>query len=76
MIQKSHEKNVYRRIWQYLFFKLLPQQHQYDIIVSSGVFGVHVGFKMIDILLNSLHFLYVKFLLSEKHLKIKLLKKH
>ena len=36
---KISRKNVYRRIWQLdLFRETLPQQHQYDIIVSSGVF--------------------------------------
>jgi predicted TPR repeat methyltransferase len=68
MIQKSHEKNVYRRIWQLdLFKEILPQQHQYDVIVSSGVFlEGHVSFKMIDILLNSLNpFGYIFFTLRE-----------
>ena len=68
MIQKSHEKNVYRRIWHLdLFKEVLPQQHQYDIVVSSGVFlEGHVSFRMIDILLNSLNpFGYVFFTLRE-----------
>jgi predicted TPR repeat methyltransferase len=56
MIQHSRDKNIYRQIWQLdLFKEVLPQQYQYDIIVSSGVFlEGHVGFKMIDILLNSI----------------------
>ena len=55
MIQKSREKNIYRQIWQLDLFKdVLPQQYQYDFIVSSGVFlEGHVSFKMVDILLNS-----------------------
>ena len=55
MIQKSREKNIYRQIWQLnLFEVVLPQQYQYDFIVSSGVFlEGHVSFQMIDILLNS-----------------------
>ena len=68
MIQKSHEKNVYRRIWQLdLFKEVLPQQHQYDVIVSSGVFlEGHVSFRMIDILLNSINpFGYIFFTLRE-----------
>ena len=68
MIEKSHEKNVYRRIWQLdLFREILPQQHQYDIIVSSGVFlEGHVSFKMVDILLNSLQpFGYIFFTVRE-----------
>lgn len=56
MIEKSREKNVYRQIWNLnLNNEVLPQQYQYDIIVSSGVFlEGHVGFGMIDKLLNSL----------------------
>ena len=68
MIEKSHQKNVYRRIWQLdLFRETLPQQHQYDIIVSSGVFlEGHVSFEMVDILLNSLHpFGYIFFTVRE-----------
>ena len=68
MIKKSHEKNVYRRIWQLdLFREVLPQHYQYDIIVSSGVFlEGHVSFRMIDILLNSINpFGYIFFTLRE-----------
>lgn len=56
MIEKSREKNVYRQIWNLnLNHEILPQQYQYDIIVSSGVFlEGHVGFNMIDKLINSL----------------------
>ena len=56
MIQHSRDKNIYRQIWQLdLFKEVLPQQYQYDIIVSSGVFlEGHVSFKMVDILLNSI----------------------
>ena len=56
MIQHSRDKNIYRQIWQLdLFHEVLPQQYQYDMIVSSGVFlEGHVGFKMVEILLNSL----------------------
>jgi predicted TPR repeat methyltransferase len=56
MIQHSREKNIYTRIWCLdLYREVLPQQYQYDLIVSSGVFlEGHVGFKMIDTLLNSL----------------------
>ena len=39
MIEKSRQKNIYRHLWNLnLFNEVLPQQHQYDIIVSSGVF--------------------------------------
>lgn len=56
MIKHSREKNIYRQVWCLdLFREILPQQYQYDLIVSSGVFlEGHVGFKMVDILLNSL----------------------
>ena len=56
MIKHSRDKNIYRQIWQLDLFKdVLPQQYQYDIIVSSGVFlEGHVSFKMVDILLNSI----------------------
>ena len=56
MIQHSRDKNIYRQLWQLDLFKdTLPQQYQYDLIVSSGVFlEGHVSFKMIDILLNSI----------------------
>ena len=55
MIQQSKNKNIYSHIWKLdLFNDVLPSQHQYDIIVSSGVFlEGHVSFKMVNILLNS-----------------------
>jgi predicted TPR repeat methyltransferase len=73
MIEKSHQKNVYRRIWQLdLFRETLPQQHQYDIIVSSGVFlEGHVSFRMVDILLNSLHPFGYIFLTIRETFKVK-----
>ena len=56
MIQHSRDKNIYRQLWQLDLFKdILPEQYQYDLIVSSGVFlEGHVGFRMVDILLNSI----------------------
>ena len=55
MIQQSKNKNIYSHLWKLnLFNEVLSSHHQYDIIVSSGVFlEGHVKFKMVDILLNS-----------------------
>ena len=76
MIKHSRAKNIYQHVWCLdLFREVLPQQYQYDLIVSSGVFlEGHVGFKMVDILLNSLEpfgfiFFTVRETFKQKHKK-------
>lgn len=56
MIQICRTKNIYNHIWNLdLTQKSLPENYQYDFIVSSGVFlEGHVSFSIIEILLNSL----------------------
>jgi predicted TPR repeat methyltransferase len=56
MIQKCRQKNIYNHIWNLdLTQKSLPDNYQYDFIVSSGVFlEGHVRFSIIENLLNSL----------------------
>lgn len=56
MIKKCREKNIYNHIWNLdLTQKSLPDNYQYDFIVSSGVFlEGHVNFSIIETLLNSL----------------------
>ena len=76
MIIKSRDKNVYRQIWQLdLTKEILPQQYQYDIIVSSGVFlEGHVSFSVIDTLLNSLdHLGFIFFTVRDNFKKENLL---
>ena len=56
MIQKCRQKNIYNHIWNLdLTQKSLPDNYQYDFIVSSGVFlEGHARFSIIENLLNSL----------------------
>ena len=56
MIQKSREKNIYRQLIDInLEHNSLPENYQYDYIVSSGVFlEGHVSLKIINKLLNNL----------------------
>ena len=76
MIIKSRDKNVYRQIWHLdLTNEILPQQYQFDIIVSSGVFlEGHVSFSIIDTLLNSLdHLGFIFFTVRDSFKKENLL---
>ena len=56
MIQKSREKKIYRQLIDInLEHDSLPENYQYDYIVSSGVFlEGHASFKIINKLLNNL----------------------